>query len=185
MTLSKRIINVQIFRPWHSFSYFATHFQQDMCKVSLKKNTVWKLKHIISQCLLWGYGWIILWTRKVENWLGSCHNIVWSTRSSDAVKLCPTRKKLTFHCLFFFCCFFPPTCPKTKGFFSKLHKFQLNLFIFTTKSHFPTFFFSDQSQNVNFLIFFIFFPWRGTKHPCRSKQYSESCLIWKLVYLQI
>ena len=34
--------------------------------------------------------------------LGSSHFIVWSTRSSDAVKLCPTRKKIDISLFFYF-----------------------------------------------------------------------------------
>ncbi len=67
------------------------------------------------------------------------------------------RREKKFDISLFFL-FFPPTCPKIKGFFfQKLHKFQLNSFIFTVKSHFPTFFIfsSNQSQNVNF--YFNFF----------------------------
>ncbi len=48
------------------------------------------------------------------------------------------KKKLTFHSFFIF----SSDMPKNQGiFFPKLHKFQLNLFIFTIKSHFPTFFY--------------------------------------------
>ncbi len=86
-------------------------------------------------------------------------------------------KKLTFH----YYSIFSSDMPKNqRNFFPKLHQFQLNLFIFTIKSHFPTFFLFFPPTRVKILFFiFIFFLRRGTKLPCRSsstKQYSESCL---------
>ena len=65
----------------------------------------------------------------------------------------PDKKKIDISLLFYFSL---RHAQKSKDSFSKLHKFQLNLFIFTIKSHFPTFSSSDQSQNENF--HFYFFP---------------------------
>ena len=94
--------------------------------------------------------------------LGYSHYIVWSTRSSDMVKLCPTRKKtLTFHSFFLF---LPPTYTKNKGFyFQKLHKSIWNLLFFNRKTNFLTFFLFFPPTRVKIQIFiFIFFP--PTKH---------------------
>ncbi len=77
------------------------------------------------------------------------------------------KKKLTF-------LFISSDILKNQRIFSpKLHKFLLNLFIFTIKSHFPTFFIFLRPESISY----FFFLWRGTKHPCRSsstKQYTES-----------
>ena len=88
--------------------------------------------------------------------LGRSHYIVWSTRSPNMEKSCPTRKKIWHFILFFF---FPPSCAKNLGFFfSKLPKYIWNLLVFNRKSNFPTFFFifsSDQNQNQNFYFYFF------------------------------
>ncbi len=88
-------------------------------------------------------------------------------RSSDAVKLCPTRKKIDISLFFYF---FLRHAQKSKDFFPKLHQFQWNLFIFTIKSHFPTYFFYfflRPESKCKFLFLFFSLRW-GTKHPCRS-----------------
>ncbi len=130
--------------------------------------------------LSWGCGLFVGFS------LGRSHYIVWSTRSSDVVKLCPTRKK-TWHFVFIF--FFPPTWPKNQGIFSrKLYKSLWNLLIFTHKSNFWTFFYFFLRPGAKRKFLFLFFSLRQRiKDPCWSsstKQYSE-CGLTSIVSLYL
>ena len=64
------------------------------------------------------------------------------------------KKKLTFH----YFLFFPPTCPKIKGFFSKTASIPIEFVYFYYKKSLSNFFFifpSDQSQYTNFNFYFF------------------------------
>ncbi len=106
--------------------------------------------------------------------LGHSHYIVWLTRSSDVVKLCPTRKKTRHFILFLF---FPPTYTKKQRIsFQKLHKSIWNFFFFfpIEKLTFQLFLFFPPTR-VKILIFiFIFSP--PTKHETPLLEFVDQTI---------
>ncbi len=87
--------------------------------------------------------------------LGHPQYIVWSTRSSDIEKLCPTRKKKGHFNIFLF---FPPTCQKNKDFFFKMCTNHVEFDHFSYKNQLSLLFFifsSDIGQKANFIFYFF------------------------------
>ncbi len=91
--------------------------------------------------------------------LGDTQYIVWSTRSSDVNKLCPTRKKINNSG------FFPPTCKRNNNIFIKKWVNHREFVYFhdekLTLEH--LFYFSSDASQIGYFI--LFFPPTRTKRP--------------------